>query len=415
MKWAYLAMLLLASHYAQMAVSDMTIGHPRRTYVPCLINRNISAHQRNLSYEDGSQHHVSLPYPLWSSIQISAHVAFILLTEVMNYATDFYQMDTIDDSVVLAAAIGCLHPEDHVCEDRDTGDPKVHFTLETWITGDWWQSSTLPAAAQATLLNTLDYRGVDGYFLWPAVIERALSSPSRLVLDHYHAYNASLNDPAAFFDPWRRILELVPAGLILPCSTSGPPEDPYSSPAYAALTGDTAGCGIDPRVWFSPACRANTSRCVPTLIQYAMPAAAQLAYFLDMPLAVVYVLSGDSNYAEYYAAVRAGRFLFGYYTPNDALIDDQGRLPEQAPPPPPLPAKTPAPPPAPPTPPLPKKPHAPAPPWPALPSLDHPKLCPLCVSPSLSLSVSSVAVFLSVSVSLAISRLRGNDSSLSDV
>ena len=325
-----LASLVCAAEILRLTSASSVPNDQMTELSSCLLYGNPS-NQRNLSYSDGSQHPVSIPYPSWSSIQLSAHIAQIILSEIMNYSTVFYVQDTIDDSIILADAVGCLNPEDHVCQNRDTEHPKIHFTLETWDTGYEWQSTTLPVAVQATLISTLDYSGIDGYFLWTDVVESALRSPSRAVLDHYHAYNASLNSPAAFFDPWQRILELIPPQLVYPCSTTGPPEDPYYSTLYADLTNDTAGCALDSRVWFSPACRANTSACVPTLIQYSMPAAAQLAFFLNMPLAVVYVLAGDSNYQEYYAAVRAGRFLFGYYAPNDALVDARGRLPEQAP------------------------------------------------------------------------------------
>ena len=75
-------------------------------------------------------------------------------------------------------------------------------------------------------------------------------------------------------------------------------------------------------VWFSPACIANTSLRVPLMIQYSMQFAMQLAFFLEMPLAVVMVRQGsDGDYADYFRAIRSGRFLFGYYSPNDVLVD----------------------------------------------------------------------------------------------
>jgi hypothetical protein len=301
--------------------------NPSNTPSSCL-NIESASQLHNLTYLDGSQHPISIPYASWSSQQVSAHIARIILNEVMNYSTIFYQLDTIDDSIVLAAAVGCMDLSDHVCEDRDMEHPKIHFTLETWGTGIKWQANTLPAAVHATTLSTHEYTGIDGYFLWSDIVESALRSPARLILNYYHAYNASLNKPAAFFDSWQRALELLPPNVVLPCSSTGPPQDPFYSTLYADRARDTAGCSLDPLVWFSPACRANTSECVPLLIQYNMPTAAQLAYFLDMPLAVIYVLAGDNYYQEYYAAVRAGRFLFGLL-PNSALVDGNGRLPEQ--------------------------------------------------------------------------------------
>ena len=96
---------------------------------------------------------------------------------------------------------------------------------------------------------------------------------------------------------------------------------------YIAVTGDAGvGCFND-QVWFSPSCRGNTTRCVPLMIQYFFERAMQLATFLDLPLAVVMVGPGSGSYDEYYRAARAGRFLFGHWSPDDLLVDPRGRQP----------------------------------------------------------------------------------------
>ena len=63
------------------------------------------------------------------------------------------------------------------------------------------------------------------------------------------------------------------------------------------------------------------------MIQYFFDGLMQLAYFLNLPLAIVLVAKGEGDYDEYYHAARVGRSLFGYYSPDDRLVDRFGRLP----------------------------------------------------------------------------------------
>ena len=54
----------------------------------------------------------------------------------------------------------------------------------------------------------------------------------------------------------------------------------------------------------------------------------QLAFFLDLPLAILLVThTPNDDYVEFYAAARAGRFLFHMWMPDDSLVDGAGRLP----------------------------------------------------------------------------------------
>jgi class 3 adenylate cyclase len=300
------------------------------TYISskCL-NLNLTHEKRYLIYPDKTAHNVSIPYPAWTSGRIIAQVSQIIVSEVMNYSAELYARDTLYDSFFVADVIGC---QDFIgygmCSKINEMNPNVHFTLETWEGGTQWESA-LPDANRPTLLNVLDYAGDDTFYLWPQVIDDGLISPSRIVLNHYHSYNASLNKPSEFFDPWTRIFDLIPNDLLVPCSGLTPFGDQFITDRYISLTNDTGGCDYNGHAWFSPACRHNRSECVPTLIQYSPDVITQLAYFLNMPLAVVMVNQGQHNYREYIKAVQNGRFLFTFWTPDDRLVDSAGRLPEE--------------------------------------------------------------------------------------
>jgi hypothetical protein len=280
---------------------------------------------RFLEYPNGSLHTLSIPYPAWSSIQILAHINQILLSEVMQYDSKLYQVDSFDDSEVVRYMVACIDTE---CVQKDVDNPKIHLSLETWATGIQFVSN-LQEVVRPTFASTLGYAGVDFLFLWQDTVEAGLNSPERTILNHYHAYNSKLNQPAKFFDRWEKILELVPADLILPCSMVYSDGDNFNSEKYKSLTNDTGGCSINDSVWFSPACRLNVSECVPVVMQYYTSVASQLAFFHHMPMAIVTVGSGENNYFEYYDAVQRGHFLFGYWWPNDRPVDQRGRVPEQ--------------------------------------------------------------------------------------
>ena len=99
--------------------------------------------------------------------------------------------------------------------------------------------------------------------------------------------------------------------------------------AYTAYTNDTGvECSNDDMVWFSPACRANTTLCVPLLLQYNYQVTMQLAFWLRMPVAIVKVQDGSQAFDDaYYRAVRSGSFIFDWFNPDDSLMDPQGRAP----------------------------------------------------------------------------------------
>ena len=281
-----------------------------------------------LQYSGSSKHSVKIPYPLWTSAQVNAYIYYILLREKMFYSADLVRLNTLYCSDVVNYVAGCLDPEDSECVERDVDNPIVHFTVESWTTGTQ-RVAALPESVKPALLSVLSWKGDDTLFLWQDTVDAGLNSPARLSLDFYRDYNASEKRPHVFFDSWQKMLSLIPSELVVPCSEMGPgsPNDRQAD-LYVQFTGDTdLACHHNDTVWFSPRCRAQNSTCVPTLVPYFIGRVMQLAFFLDMPLAVILVLPGQYNYREYHAAIRSGHFLFSYWIPDDALVDGRGRLP----------------------------------------------------------------------------------------
>jgi serine/threonine protein kinase len=199
------------------------------------------------------------------------------------------------------------------------------MSIESWMMGVR-RVSMLPTEVQPVLLGVLDYSIDDQIFLWQETVSSGLG---HLSLDYYRSYDASSYKPHVFFDHWTRIFELLPPELIVRCSTMTPGSvHERLTDHYVAFSGDNrTECDHGDAVWFSPACRANTSECVPLLLQYGAEMAMQFSYFYTMPLAIVVVDQGAANYREYYAAVRASRVLFSWFFPQENLVDSEGRFP----------------------------------------------------------------------------------------
>ena len=98
---------------------------------------------------------------------------------------------------------GCLDPDDETCAEQDVMNPRVHFTVETWIPGVK-RASMLPQEKRPLLLSVLDYTLVDQYFVWPGVVEKGIKAS--LSLDYYRSYQPP-HMAYEYFHPWRSILQ----------------------------------------------------------------------------------------------------------------------------------------------------------------------------------------------------------------
>jgi hypothetical protein len=295
---------------------------------PCFSSNTPTNETLNyLKYKDQSVHSVKIPYSSWASARVNAHIAHIILTEIMNYSVELVPVDTLLSAVVMNMVAGCNFFADCECSKRDTSHPPIHVTLESWV-GAMKIAPCVPPEEFPFMASVLKYSGDDSYFLWSEVIEAGWNSSQKLALDYFRSYDANAFDAHVFFDPWQKLLELLPPEAIIPCSamSSGSPNDRHAD-HYTAVTGDAGVDCHNDQVWISPSCRTNTTRCVPLMLQYFVDKAMQLAHFLNLPLAIVAVGPVAGSYAAYFRAARAGRFLFGYWSPDDLLVDPRGRLP----------------------------------------------------------------------------------------
>ena len=147
---------------------------------PSCFNNTNNEPKKMLTYKDGSVHNVTIPYCNWSSGQVGSQIRYILLTEIMDYSTEFLNIATYDDEAV-SYLVGCANPDDPNCPVRNEDRPILHFSIESWMSG-LDRARGFPLSFRPALLSVLSYNLDDGYFLWQRVIDDGLNASVPLLL-----------------------------------------------------------------------------------------------------------------------------------------------------------------------------------------------------------------------------------------
>ncbi|CAE7193754.1 unnamed protein product [Symbiodinium natans] len=195
---------------------------------------------------------------------------------------------------------------------------------------DCWMSEILFNFEQFVLANpdvapidlgSIGYSGENALAVRGSVREAAYAS-SGLALEFYRSYNVSAHDAAAYFD---RISDLK-LSHFHPCNTSSNEfANDVEMRLYGKWTGDWAGvvetdsgyianCP-DGHFWISPACRHNTSECIPVLAAgngWIVYVFMQWSTFYQIPAAIGISKTWDT----FTANVAAFRVLFHWWIPD---------------------------------------------------------------------------------------------------
>ena len=70
----------------------------------------------------------------------------------MGYAASLIDIDIVFDDTPVNYVAGCLDAIDSQREQRNISNPRLHFTIETWMMGIQ-QASNLPEEAQPVLVG----------------------------------------------------------------------------------------------------------------------------------------------------------------------------------------------------------------------------------------------------------------------
>ena len=183
----------------------------------CLNRQNAS---RKLNYPDQSEHPILIPYASWASAQILGQIFHILLTEGLGYSAVLMAgVELSSDPINFIA--GCVNPDDPTCAERNPNLPGVHFSVETWLYGIDW-ANNMPFTIRPPIMSVYSYTTSEGWYVWNAVIAAGLGSKEHVPMNQYTSYNAEYFEPHLFFDPWTRMLDLIPEEYIVHCSEMSP-------------------------------------------------------------------------------------------------------------------------------------------------------------------------------------------------
>jgi hypothetical protein len=192
----------------------ITLRNQSQICLPDIAKQNAN---RMIRYSDGTLHPVLVPYQGWPSAHIIGNIAYILLKEVMGYSTVLVDTGTLMSEHTVNYAAGCLDPDDSNCTDFNILRPQVHFTLEVWE-GGRQRAAMLHEDVRPDLLSMLSYNLIDQWYIWLDQVEAGLRDSPPIALDYYRSYNADHFDPRGDFDPWEKLLSLLPPGIVVRCS-----------------------------------------------------------------------------------------------------------------------------------------------------------------------------------------------------
>ncbi|CAE7255288.1 unnamed protein product [Symbiodinium sp. CCMP2456] len=270
---------------------------------------------------------VLIPYS-WDSSYFVTKIAEILISEALGYSTRFYSWwptEVLDSALLLSL---CSTAE---CNETRPGTVG-HIALESWIGAYGVHFETFrdrhPSMAPEDL-GTMGYSGEEALYASRTILQEAWDE-SGYALEYFRTYNTSHYDAQKYFDRYTDL----PADEIVLCNDTGSmfTDTAYMNP-YAQWTGDMEGlievpggyhayCQGDGRFWFSPACRQNTTACIPILSPYwGWMVDAYMAWATAYGIPAAIGISWDHDiHLNHYMNFRILTYAF---RPNGGLANNQ--------------------------------------------------------------------------------------------
>ncbi|CAE7785744.1 unnamed protein product [Symbiodinium sp. CCMP2592] len=204
----------------------------------------------------------------WISAEVVSELTGILLSEVLGYNV------TINTERATESVAGSLQLAGCVSQDCSERQPRSHVAMDSWLwgtPGEFANLETTRPSLAPRRLGSMGWTGQESLYVKGSVREEAYHTGG-LALDFYRSYNTSQHQAAKFFS---RVADLDTAQFV-PCNSSNyESTSDYQMRTYAEVTGDTDGVVETPTgyiakcpddyFWRSPACRHNTSECIPVI------------------------------------------------------------------------------------------------------------------------------------------------------
>eukprot|EP00434_Breviolum_minutum_P005675 symbB.v1.2.004999.t1/scaffold288.1/size478366/29 len=265
----------------------------------------------------------------WQSSELLTVLTSILTEEALGFHTIPHPVKGGNGASPIYALAGCTdfdNASDRGCHGYET---KVHVSIDSWV-GSYSSARDKfnrqnPRIASVDL-GGMGYDGEESIYLRRSVLKAAYED-NGLALNFYLGYNTTYHNPKQYFDS----ISSVNISELRQCSETQMSNKEAMSD-YAQYSGDYDGVAPegdgyiakcpDGRWWFSPACRHDTSTCIPTFTAgdgWKLQAMMQWATAYGIPAAIG-ISDGWSNFVSH---VQSFRSLHYWWVPDSTFIDMQ--------------------------------------------------------------------------------------------
>ncbi|CAE7677752.1 unnamed protein product, partial [Symbiodinium sp. CCMP2456] len=257
----------------------------------------------------------------WRAAELLSTIAKLLIEEVLGYHAVFDDTRPIANIEVVQGLAGC---SDIDCNETQKDK---HVALDVWLGSAGADVELFMQRHPATApedLGSIGYAGEEALCITGKLLDEAYEV-SGFSLDFYRSYNMSHYRAAQHFDQ----LSDLPAQDLFQCDEAGVIwTDPSYMADYARWSGDLAGlvevgggyrayCP-DGRFWIAPACRHNTSECIPIISsQWGWMVDAFMAWSTAYGLPTAIAIARDIP--EWVASFQNFRILAYWYRPDASL------------------------------------------------------------------------------------------------
>ncbi|CAK8993410.1 unnamed protein product [Durusdinium trenchii] len=266
----------------------------------------------------------------WASSWLLNKLTEMLLQEVMGYHATLDTRMGANGASCFYALPGCLDFDNKIVAEKQCGinETTLHISVDSWVGSyasamDQFNKEFPRIASQD--LGSMGYAGEESMYVSQAILNSAYAD-SGLALDFYKSYNTTHHDPRKYFDS----IHDVDLSELELCS-----ETDMSNPSrmgdYAKYSGDYDGVVSQPdgtyiakctndRWWYAPACRQNSSQCIPLFTSgngWKLQALMQWSTAYGMPTAV----GLSKGYATWIKHVQNHRALHYWWVPDSTFID----------------------------------------------------------------------------------------------
>ncbi|CAK9008661.1 unnamed protein product [Durusdinium trenchii] len=294
------------------------------------------ANRKYIQNDEGSDISIGLLEGAWPSAELLSELLRILIGEALGYHVHIHEKLGANGASPIFALAGCINfdapANAPLFEEKRCGinETKIHVSIDSWL-------GSFPAAYEAMKssfpeiapvdLGPIGYEGEESIYVSQTVLNAAYEH-SGIALEYYKSYNVSHNNVKQYFDS----LGDVSKNELKLCNTTDF-NNPQRIGNYLLYTGDYDGVEVQPDGsyfakcfdgywWAAPACRQNTTECLPVISAgngWRLQAIMHWVSVYGFPAAV----GISDQWSDFVKHVENTRALHYWWVPDSTFIEMQ--------------------------------------------------------------------------------------------